>query len=433
MTERRILLVNYDFPPGLSGVRRVVKFAKFLPEFGFQPIVLAARPDERMPLDYDALAEVEAQGYPVYRTASFDAYQIWRWLRFGRGSQPSSAVSAGSPSRLARVLRSASRFVLMPDDRVGWVPFAKRAAARIVHEHKPQIVLTSSYPNSAHLVGLDIKRRFGLPWVADFRDSWTTNPYVPAGPTRLHERCSAAMERSVVQRADAVVTVSEPIAAHLRSLAGANAHKVHVIPNGFDDDDLRGVEPVRFAKFTLAYTGTLFPPRSPEPLFRALQMFRNRVPDIASKLGVVFMTRMRPEAWQLAEEPGVADMVENRGLGTHRAAVGLQLGADVLLAIEAPTANVDTMLTQKVFEYLAARKPILAITPEGALAELVRHTGAGVVVAPTAPEAIASAVQQLFERSAKLERNEEAIARYHRRELTRELARVLNAIVGGNA
>lgn len=429
MGERQILLINYDFPPGLSGVRRIVKFARFLPEFGWSPMVLCANPDPRMPLDTDALRDVEKRGYPVYRTRSFDPYQLWSRVR---GGAPRASSSGNAPTKapggVSRAMASALRFALIPDDRVGWVPFARREAERIIARSRPDAILTSSYPNSTHLVGVHLKRRFGIPWVADFRDSWTTNPYIPTNATPFHSALNRRMERDVAREADALLTVSEPIAAHLREIARTPA-RVHVIPNGFDDEDLAGIEPEKFDRFTFAYTGTLFPPRTPEPLLMALRQCIDARPEFASHLQVVFMSRLRPEQETLIGRYGLESVVRVVPLGTHREALGLQLSADALLTIDARTGNSETMLTQKVFEYLAAGKPILAIAPEGALADLLAQTGSGMVVAPEDTAGIARAIRGLVDGDIAVRGDPGAIARYHRRELTRQLAAVLDAIV----
>jgi glycosyltransferase involved in cell wall biosynthesis len=429
MANRAILLINYDFPPGLTGVRRIVKFAKFLPEFGYAPIVLAAQPDPRMPLDLEALREVEAQGYPVVRTRSMDAYQLWSWLRRARSAP---GVERGTPlkppSRASRAVAGLLRKALIPDDRIGWYRYAVRAGCRVLEESKADVILTSSYPNTAHLVGRSLKRKYGVKWIADFRDSWTTNPYIGVDFTPIHAAANRRLERSVAREADALVTVSDPIAAHLAEIRGSGT-KVHVIPNGYDDEDLRGIEPQRFDRFTFAYTGTLFPPRTPEPLFAALRSLIDAEPALASGVQVCFMSRLRPDHTALIARYGLSDVVGVRPLGTHREALRLQASADALFTIDARTENADTMLTQKVFEYLAAAKPILAVAPEGALGDLVRSTGRGLVVPPDDIPAIASAIRRIMQNPAAFHGKPQSIARYHRRELTRQLACVIDGLL----
>jgi glycosyltransferase involved in cell wall biosynthesis len=437
MRRDNILLVTYDFPPGLSGVRRVVKFAKYLPEFGFDPMVLAAQPDEGLPLDREALAEVEAQGYPVHRTPSLDAYQARRHLRhaadrFRRAAEAPSAPGAPDapppPGALARAgaaaVRGMSRWLLLPDDRVGWLPFARGAAHRILRSQPVRFVLTSSYPNSSHLVGRWLKRRFKVKWIADFRDGWTQNPYFAKYPTPLHRALDLRLEAAVAREADAILAVSEPIAEHLRR-AGGGA-RVRVIPNGYDTDDLRGIQPVAFDRFTLAYTGTLFMHRSPENFFAAVRGLLDNHPGIAGNFQVVFRSRFKPEHEAAVRDLGLEGVVRNLGMGTHREALQLQASADALLVLEGDAPNAEIMLTQKIFEYLAADKPVLAVAPHGALADLVRRVRAGVVVAPDNVFQIKERLFELFNGQVRHDPDRALVARFHRRELARELAGVLD-------
>ncbi len=453
MARERILLVTYDFPPGLAGVRRVVKFARFLPEFGYDPMVLAAQPDEGLPPDHEALAAVEAQGYPVHRTPSLDPYQARRVVRSAAGSLRSAAyrlrslaeqdavVPAGpeagrpaapgrAPSAAGRWLAQAGRglwrWLPVPDDRIGWVPFACAAGWRILRSQPVRYVLTSSFPNSAHLVGRHLKRRFRIRWVADFRDGWTQNPYFARYPTALHRALDGRLERSVLREADAIVTVSEPIADHLRRAGGGD--RVHVIPNGFDPDDFAGIEPERYDRFTIGYTGTLFMQRSPEVFFTALRALLDDHPGMADNLQVVFRTRFQPEHLKAIDRHNLGGVVRNLGMGTHREALRLQMSADALLVLEGDAPNSEIMLTQKIFEYLAAGKPILAVTPRGALADLVRRTGAGVVVAPDQVFAIKERLFELFHGQLRHHPDACLIARFHRREQAGDLAAILDAI-----
>jgi glycosyltransferase involved in cell wall biosynthesis len=450
MANDKVLLINYDYPPGLSGVRRTVKFAKYLPEFGYDPMVLAAMPDERMPLDADGLQEVLAQGYPVVRTPSLDPFQAWRHLRelpgrlghalpqrltryFESDSASRTHRRVGETARgprphglAAKVGRYLSRWVLVPDDRVGWLPFAKSAADRIMHSNPVRYVFTSSYPHSAHLVGRYLKRRYRVKWIADFRDGWTQNPYFARWPTPIHSWIDRRLERSVLREADAVLTVSDPIARHLASIAGPD--KVHVIPNGYDPDDAAGIEPIVFDKFTIAYTGTLFMQRSPENLFVAIRGLIDDHPAIADNFQLIFMSSLRPEHEAVIRDLGIGQLVHDWGLGPYREALRLQHSADALLVMEGEAPNAEIMLTQKIFEYLAAGKPVLAITPPGALASLVRRSRAGIVVPPDNAHLIKERLYELFTGTLEFKPDMGLITTFHRRELTRQLAGVLASL-----
>lgn len=459
MRRDNILLVTYDFPPGLAGVRRVVKLAKYLPEFGLDPLVLAARPDESLPPDTATLAEVERQGYPVCRTPSFDAYQLRRMMARARagwrralsrldesvkpdepppasdeaapadtpGLPPAVPAAPHAPGPLSRaaaaVFRRLSPWLLLPDDRVGWLPFARWAAWRMMRGRPVRYVLTSSYPNSAHLVGWWLKRRFKVTWIADFRDGWTRNPYFARYPTPLHRWLDARLERRVLREADVILTVSGPIADHLRQAGGGD--RVHVVPNGYDPDDFRDLEPLEFDRFTIGYTGTLFMQRSPESFFAAVRGLLDNHPGMADQFQVVFRTRFKPEHEQAIRDLGLEGVVRNLGMGTYRDALQLQISSDALLVLEGDAPNAEIMLTQKIFEYLAAGKPILAVTPKGALADLVRRTRAGVVVAPDNVFQIKERLWELFHGMTRFEPDTELIRTFDRRELARTVARLL--------
>lgn len=440
----RILIINYDFPPALSGVRRIVKFARYLPEFGFEPVVLAASPSRRSALDLEALAEVNEQGYEVVRTMSLDPHYLLGQLlprrKSGRsGSLLAGPAGAGRPdflpppprrvgsSGIGKSLGSFFRRALIPDDRIGWLPFANAAAERIVRSAPTPFVLTSSYPNTSHLVGLHLKKHFRIRWIADFRDGWTQNPYFSRTLTPLHDRLNRRLEREVARQADAILAVSDPIAAHLGSLS--DPEKVFVLPNGFDPADYAGIEPLEFEKFTIAYTGTLFLQRTPTAFFQALRALFDEYPRLADHFQVIFRTKFQPEHELLIRELRLEGVIRNWGLGTHRDALQLQVSAHALLVLEGEGPHSEIMLTQKVFEYLAAVKPILAVAPTtGALARLVRRTGTGIVVPPDDVYRIKERLLDLFNDEVRFRPDGELIASFTRRELTRDLAAILKLV-----
>ena len=481
----RVLIVNYDFPPALSGVRRVVKLCKFLPESGIEPIVLCARPAAGAPLDRAALAEVEGWGIRVVRTASLDPAHVAAWLS-GAGRREGTAEAAAVPDRardsallssvapgdpahvgrlvfrpggavrlppphppddavtlaapsagrsrghgLGRALAALARRALVPDDRIGWLPFALAAARRLMRDTSIDAILTSGFPNTAHLVGLRLQHRHGLRWVADFRDGWTQNPYFGAGLTPVHGWANRRLEAAVARRADAVCAVSQPIADHLARLRGG---PVECIPNGFDLDDTEGLVPYEFDRFTLAYTGTLFMQRGPGPLFHALRALADEHPGLADHFQVVFRTRFQPEHETLLRELRLGRMVRNWGLGSHHEALLLQHSAHALLVMEGDGPGSEIMLTQKVFEYLAAGKPILAIAPtRGALADLIRRTGTGRVTPPDDVFRIKERLWELFNGQSAFAPRVEEIARYTRRGQARSIAALLRGVPADGA
>jgi glycosyltransferase involved in cell wall biosynthesis len=281
----RLLVLAYYFPPaGGAGVQRVLKWVKYLPEYGVWPEVVTVREGAYPEVDPTLSAEVPA-GVGVHRTVALDPFGVYGRLT---GRSRAEAVSARTddvgragawPERLARALR-ANAFI--PDARVGWVPFAVGAALRLARQEPFDAVLTSGPPHSVHLAGYAVHRLARLPWLADFRDPWTDIHYYDALPRTLPaRRLDARLERAVLRTASAVTTVS-PSWADL--LARKSGRPVEVVPNGFDPADFeraRGEGSWREASasgavapggeaFTLAHVGSLYDARDPKALWQAL-------------------------------------------------------------------------------------------------------------------------------------------------------------------
>jgi glycosyltransferase involved in cell wall biosynthesis len=322
---------------------------------------------------------------------------------------------------------SLARAAAVPDDRIGWLAFAIPAADHIVRSQSIRHVITSSYPHSAHLVGLHLKKRFRLNWIADFRDGWSQNPYFAKYPTRVHRSLSLRMERQVAQRADAIITVSDPISDYFASLTDAG--KVYTIPNGFDRADFRNAKPLEFDKFTLAYTGTLFMQRSPENFFAAVRGLLDSYPGLEDNFQVIFRSKFKPEHEQAIRDMNLQDIVQNWGMGKYRDALRLQASADALLVLEGEGQNSEIMLTQKIFEYLAAGKPVLAVAPQDtALARLVRRSGCGVVVPPDNIFRIKEMLFELFLGRLKVRRDESYISQFERSIQAGQFATIMRAL-----
>jgi len=435
---KRLLMIAYDFPPLLAGVRRTVGFARHLPEFGWQPDVLTVKPVRSWAYDPQPLADLERRGVRVFRAGSRDPYRLahvlGRWPR-GRGGAEGGARAAGAGGRGAKVLDWLRRHWLCPDDRVGWVGPAFRLAMELVEREKPHAIWSTSYPNSAHLVGLRLKQRYpNLPWVADFRDGWTQNEdfFAPLSPPLQAK--SAALERQVAMSADAIVAVSEPITRHFRALAAKGRgnreieRRVITIPNGFDPQDLAAAPRKEWEGFALVYAGLLFGARTAEPIFAMASQAARLDSDLGRQLRLVFVGAFGGRLRATAHRFGLADRLVEAGPLPHLEALGAQRGASVLVALVPPTPNAALMTTQKIFEYLALGPPVLALAPAGSCRNLVERVGGGVVCDPGDPVAAAKALIEIRRKWLAGEwrrASPEALAPYERRNLTGELARLL--------
>jgi glycosyltransferase involved in cell wall biosynthesis len=414
----KVLIVTMYFPPaGGGGVQRPLKFATHLPSLGIETHVLAPddpkwihRDDELQP---PTLAWVHRARYlgPKGRKPAEELHGTQGLERFG--------VQA----------RLASRRLLVPDENVSWNLTAIPAAIRIVKREGIDVVLTTSPPSSVHLVGAAVKRATGIPWVADLRDSIVAHPHRRSERllVRAKEQGEHAMARLVAGSANAVVAVSDAIADEVRERSPAGP--VVTIANGSDFDDFAGLQYHASDRFRITHAGSFFGKRDPRPFLTALA--RSGLDDVVAR----FLGDFRSTDREWAEEQELGSRLELIPYAPRRKSLELQRDSEaLLLLIPEAGGRGKGVLSGKVFEYLAAERPILAVVPpDGAAAGLLRDTGVGVVVAPDDVDGMVAALQDLHSRwrDGGLEApalSDEWRARVSRRTRVEELANVLERV-----
>jgi glycosyltransferase involved in cell wall biosynthesis len=368
------------FPPaGGGGVQRPLKFATHLPALGIETHVLAPDDAKWLYEDRDLVPPTQAWIHRA-RYLGPRARRLGDELHGRRGLD-----------RLSLQARSLSSRVLVPDENVAWNLTAIPAALRIVRNEKIDVVLTTSPPNSVHLIGAAVKRAAGVRWVADLRDSIAAHPHrrVESAAVRAKEKVSDSVARLVARQADVIVAASEAIAAETVELEPAGV--VTTILNGADFDDFAGLEYRRGDRFRITHTGSFFGKRDPRPFLQALA--RSGLDDVVARFVGDF--RVADREW--AESLGLGDRLELHPYVARRESLALQRDSDaLLLLIPDAGGRGQGVLSGKVFEYLAAERPILAaVPPDGAAAELIHETGAGVVAAPDDVPALTAALSDL--------------------------------------
>jgi glycosyltransferase involved in cell wall biosynthesis len=410
---RSILIVAQLTPPsGLIAARRAGAFAKYLGRLGHRVTVLTSRTSGEG--EIDGAAE-------VVRTGDALATRLnWRRRHF-------EALSGGQQSGYSPPSRLES--LVVPDLAVGtWLPFALPRAVALARKRDFDVVLTTSPPQSAHLVGLALARR-GLPWIAELRDGWTFEPPRRPWPSRAQRRLDAALERKVARRANAVVSVTEPIVADLRERLGANAV---LITNGFDPEDVPDVAGIAGLldpdRHSFVHTGRLEAAGSSAvPLVEALRLLRRGSPEIAGRLEVVLAGPLSAHEQQLLAAPDLDGLVKVVGWLERPRALALQSAADTLLVVT-EGASRSSVATGKVFEYLAARKPILVLGEGTEAARIVADAGAGSATSASDPGAIASGLRAALEGAPTVESRDEALERYSYPRLVERLAALIEEI-----
>jgi len=434
----RVLLVAYYFPPsGGPGVQRVLKFVRYLPEFGWDPAVLTVSDADYPARDESLLAEIPA-GVPVLRTSIPEPYTVYRKLT---GKKRGEAVDvnvnkrAGEPSpvreRFAQWVRG---MFFVPDARVGWVWTGSGPGARFARDLGVDLVYSSSPPYTCALLARRVARRAGKPWVAEFRDPWSEFLSAPRRPepARAIER---RMERGVYRDAERVVVAWQGIAEDFsRKYPGEDRGKFRLIENGYDPEDLEGIAPRRNPRFTVVYTGSMYGVRNPDTFLRAAARLRAEGKLDPARVCLRFVGRFGDEVHAMFARPEVADMVEVSPYVPHADSVAEALGAHALLLVVDDYAGAEGIVPGKVFEYIGARRPVLALAPEGAVASLVRKTRAGFVVGQHDVDGTAAALAALYEEwratgTTRFPGIDDEVTKLSRRERTRVLAGLFDEVL----
>ncbi|HEY0605210.1 MAG TPA: glycosyltransferase [Herpetosiphonaceae bacterium] len=418
---RRVLIVAYDFPPrGATGVIRVTKFVRYLPEFGWQPVVVAAAVRGGM-IDEALLTQLPPD---------------LEVIRVGNRFAPGNAAAgrhAARPTPGAR-LRQQLRRLFIPDPQLLWVPGAVRAAAQRIAQGDIDALMTTAPPYSVHVAGLWLKRRFPrLPWLMDLRDIWSENPAIP---DPLTYKLQAAWERACLLHADHVTTATDGQRDLIERTFDIPPAQISTITNGFDPADVPALLPSPDrAPLRLTHVGSLVGNRAAatQGLFAALERLAAQGVTSA-ELEVRLVGVFDPEVYQWSQplvERGIVQLVP---FIPYAEAVREMTAAHVLLLLTANDREGRLSHPNKLFEYFALGRPILALTPEGDVSRLVREADAGQAIPPLDVDQIVAALQQLVadHRAGTpgfVSADSSRFARFERRELTRQLAVRLDGLV----
>lgn len=424
----RVLMIAYYFPPlGLSGVQRTLKFAKYLPDFGWHPTVLTVEDRGYFAKDPSLLVELEGRPVSIHRTPSFDPLHVMRRRDVLR------MPSAGTLSLLGKL----SQCVFIPDNKIGWKRRAVREGLRIIAEQDIHAIFATAPPYTDFLIGMELKRRTGLPLIVDYRDSWLDNPlhfYL----TPLHKAVHAHLERGVLERANGIVTINRPIKEQiLRRYDTVAHHDVTIIPQGYDQQDFVGVKRGRGrdGKLRIVYSGTLYFNRHPGFLLRAMKLLFEQHPETRNKVELHIVGTPRTVDQALARELGLEGSVHFPGYLPHAQAVQALVDADVLWLMIGRGTGEEMMSTGKLYEYLGAGKPILGTVPEGAARQVLEKSGAAFLAPPDDVPAIEAQLRTLFSlfKNDRLPRPSfDYVSQFDRKTLTGQLAQLLLTHVHGD-
>ena len=413
---RHVLIVAYYFPPmGLSGVQRTLKFVKYLPQFGWAPTVLTVTPTGYYAQDYSLLDEVHHPQIRIERVGSLDPNRFFR--KKGVVKMPSE--------RWRKILTYASDMLFIPDNKIGWKPKAVKAAAALFAKTNFDVIYATAPPFTGFLIGAELAARFHKPLVLDYRDPWHEYPY-KYYPTPLHKWWNHRLEKHVLRSASRIITTNRRVKELiLKRFKFLGYQDITIMPQGFDPADFQThPAPVkRSDRMRITHAGIFYGDRTPRYLFEALQKLFKEQPGLRNHIEVCIVGNFQDEFVAMVKSMDLEENVTMTGYLDHPHCVQTLIASDVLWIM----LNNDSQSPGKLYEYLGARKTILASVPEGFIRQTLLEAGGNVIVDPTDVDAHAAAISRLYEdykKKALPRPKEEIVQRFDRIELTRELAKI---------
>lgn len=428
--SKKVIIFTYYWPPaGGVAVQRFLKFSKFLPEFGWEPIIITVDNGSYPYLDESLVKEISPL-LRVYRTKTFEPFEFYNLLR-GKKGKSLPVVSVGSHNKKS-FFQTISEYVranfFIPDARKGWVSYAVKQAEEILKNEKVDAIVTTGPPHSAHLIGLQLKEKFGVKWLADFRDPWTGifyNNFLPR--TEATKQKDKALETKVLQTTDVVTVISPGMKKEFES----RAQKIEVVSNGYDEEDFSNAEVgMQNAEvFTIRYVGNLMASQNLENLWRAVSSLVTR----HSSLRLEFIGRVDDVVKKSISENGLDSIVSYLDFVDHRKAIQLMQEASMLLFAIPDVKDNEVILTGKLFEYLASTSEMISFGPvQGNAAEILSATGRKKMIAyndaDETQKQLLSALNYFEQTKTVFKYSDTKHQVYSRRNQTSILARHLDAL-----
>lgn len=444
---KKVLILTYYWPPsGGAGVQRWLKFVKYLRDFGFEPIVYTADQAEYPVLD-PSLAKDIPEGIKIIKTPVWEPYQLYK--AFTGQKKEERVVSGflqekkGKTNWTRKVSLWLRANVFIPDARCFWIRPSVRFLKQWLKENPVDLLVSTGPPHSMHLIGLALKKHSGLPWLADFRDPWTNIDFASDLPmTKWAKHRNAMLEKRVLKHADCVTVVSDLMREEF-TLAGRAP--VQVITNGFDPDDfaLNSANPIQTNdKFTLVHTGSMNARRNHPALWKAIGHLCKENDAFRNKLRIRLIGKNDFSVMESIRQEGLEAYTEQIDYLPHNAIIAEQQAASILLLAINNYGNEEhgfyspkATLTGKLFEYLAAGRPILMIGPaDSQAADIIQSCQAGAVAGFDDVQAIERALTTWFRASLeqRLRVESKDVAQFSRRELTRKMAALFQQLLERN-
>ena len=426
MKPEKLLIITYYWPPaGGPGVQRWLKFVKYLPDFGIQPIVYVPENPTYPIVDENLVNEVSDKAI-VIKHKIFEPYQLASFFSKNKTKKISSGIipNQKKQSFLDKMLLWIRGNLFIPDARVFWVKPSVVFLEKYILENDIDTIVTSGPPHSLHLIGLELKHKLNVKWLADFRDPWTTIGYhkslrLSNYAAKKHKK----LERQVLNAADTIIVTSNTTKTEFQAIT---QRPIEVITNGYDTENV--VKQAMDTKFSLAHIGSFLSDRNPQLLWESLVELISEIPDFGSHLEIKLIGAVSQEVLETIAQFGLNPYLNNLGYVSHSEAIAHQRKSQVLLLIEINSEDTKSIIPGKLFEYMVSGRPIVAIGPHDSdFAEIITNTNTGVFFDYSEKMKLKSVLLGFYNQflEGKLQSNGIGLQQYSRKSLTANLVELI--------
>lgn len=425
---KKVLIISYYWPPsGGGGVMRWLKMSKYLPELGWKPIIYTPENPDASVSDESLLQEIHPET-EIIKTPIWEPYNLFRRITGKKSDEKfkagyiSEAAQGNWKNKLAVFIRGN---FLIPDPRKFWIKPSVKFLTNYLNENPVDLIVSTGPPHSMHLIALGLKKKFDTPWIADFRDPWTGIDFYDklklTGPAHKKHR---KLELKVLQGADRVVTVSPQWAKDLSKISGRS---VEVVQNGFDPEDFINIDEQPYKEFYITHLGALNRDRNPSLFWEILGKIADENPDFRNRLRIHLIGQTDSAAITDIKNNGLSANLILTGHLPHKQGLTELSKSQVLLLPVNNVPGASAILTGKMYEYLAVKRPILAICPEDSvLAEILKKTDAGTAADFNDIDKMRSVIENYFNRfeQGKLQLKSKSVEKYSRKNLAAEFMNI---------
>ncbi len=423
---KKALIITYYWPPaGGPGVQRWLKFVKYLPEFNIEPVVYIPE-DPSYPITDESLLSEVPNNLTILKLPIKEPYKIAGILSKNRSKRISKGIihRPKSQSFIEKLLLYIRGNYFIPDARKNWVKPSVKFLSDYITQNKIETIISTGPPHSLHLIGMQLKQKLGVKWLADFRDPWTTIGYhKQLKLSKTSEAKHKQLEHDVLQNADEIITSSYTTSNQFQSLVNKN---IKTITNGYDDSETSDSKLDK--KFTCSHIGSLLSERNPEVIWKAFQELINENENFKNNFQLNLIGVVSDDVLKTIYEHDLKDYVNIIGYVSHEEAINYQNRSQVLLLVEIDSDETKCIIPGKLFEYMVSERPILAVGPKDSDVEtIIKQTNSGNYFTYNEFQSVKNLILSHFVGYQKGDLKSQPIGlqKYHRKQLTKQLSELI--------